>query len=71
MALPLYPKPKCFAQALTARMLLKQRGEKSLLILGAAINDQAMAAHAWLECEGITVTGASEKHLVHKVISFI
>ena len=50
----------CFPQALTAKYLLARRGITSTLYLGA--NFQApgeMAAHAWLRCGPLFVTGGA------------
>jgi len=42
---------RCLAQALTARLLLKKRGIKTVLFIGATMRDRKkLEAHAWLSC---------------------
>lgn len=52
---------KCFEQALSARMMLRRRGIKSIVYFGVrkSISDQkeTLEAHAWLVCSGVVVTG--------------
>lgn len=48
----------CFPQALTAKYLLNRRGIVSTLYFGANFKAPgAMAAHAWLRCGPLFVTG--------------
>lgn len=51
----------CFEQALTARMMLRKRKQKSVIYFGLIKNtnnqDKALNAHAWLICSGFNVTG--------------
>jgi hypothetical protein len=50
--------PRCLAQALAARAMLRRRGIGSLLRVGVARPDSAsFEAHAWLEAAGVEVTG--------------
>lgn len=52
---------KCFEQALSARMMLRSRGIKSIIHFGVrkCISDQKdiLEAHAWLISSGVVVTG--------------
>lgn len=50
----------CFEQALTARIMLLSRGNRSVIFFGVDRQnneEKAMKAHAWLISEGFTVTG--------------
>lgn len=50
----------CLPQALAAKLMLALRGQGSALHLGARLDEGgALAAHAWLTCEGKIVTGGS------------
>jgi len=50
----------CLPQALAAKLMLALRGQGSALHLGAKIDESgALAAHAWLTCEGKIVTGGA------------
>ncbi len=61
----------CFPQAVTAKVLLRQRGLSSTLYLGATFNDaRDLAAHAWLRCGSIYVTGGPGHHEFGVVASF-
>ncbi len=64
---------RCLAQALTARYLLRQRNISSVLNLGAKSNliDNEMAAHAWLCCGEIIVTGRDNVEGYRKIASFL
>ncbi len=52
---------KCFEQALSARMMLRRRGIKSIVHFGVrkSISDpkEELEAHAWLISSGVVVTG--------------
>lgn len=51
----------CLAQALTGMVMLSRRGIGATLFLGVARDETdpgAMAAHAWLRCGGVILTGA-------------
>ncbi|MBN1187692.1 MAG: lasso peptide biosynthesis B2 protein [Bacteroidales bacterium] len=51
-------KPKCLAEAITAKKLLNKKQIPSTLYLGVAKDEkQKMIAHAWLRCGNIIVTG--------------
>lgn len=51
---------KCFEQALAGKIMLKFRRINSSVYFGVADNGTFMA-HAWLESEGLTITGSKEK----------
>lgn len=60
----------CFPQAMTAKMLLRQRGLASTLYLGAAFNDKRnLDAHAWLRCGPFYVTGGLG-HRQFEIVAF-
>lgn len=48
---------KCLVRALTAGKLLKKKGIPSTMYLGCRLEDGRMAAHAWLRCGRMYVTG--------------
>ena len=51
---------KCFAQAITAKVMLKHRHLPATLYLGVAKNkDRNLEAHAWLRCGSKIITGQS------------
>ena len=51
-------KAVCLPQAMTARVMLKRRGVKSVMHFGAAKGqDKPLDAHAWLDAAGVEVTG--------------
>ena len=58
---------KCFEQALSARMMLRRRGKKSVIYFGLnkSLPDQRekMTAHAWLKCSGVIVTGGKNNEM--------
>lgn len=70
--LPLPIRPRCLAQALTARILLQKKGATTVLSIGATIKDSsmAMAAHAWLYCGDIIVTGEEEMGEYTQIASY-
>lgn len=52
-------KDTCLIRALTAKRILNSKGEKCTLYMGVAKEEgQSMAAHAWLRCGKLIVTGA-------------
>ena len=55
------PKSTCLTQALTAQVLLAQRGFPAQLHIGVAKQgeDKPLEAHAWVESEGRIVIGGS------------
>ena len=51
----------CFAKAIAAKKILKQRGLPSTLYLGVAkVGSDSITAHAWLRCGNVIVTGKEE-----------
>ena len=50
---------KCFVRALTARKVLLKRGVNSTLSMGVTLENGKMAAHAWLRCGLLYVTGGT------------
>ncbi len=55
---------QCFEQALAAKIMLRRRGIHSTIYFGVKHVDngnKTIAAHAWIESEGITLTGAMGK----------
>lgn len=49
----------CLVQALAARLWLERSGTASVLRLGARRLDGGILAHAWLEVDGIPVSGGA------------
>lgn len=50
----------CLTSAMTGRLMLALRGVPSTLVLGVAIRDGEIAAHAWLACADGMVCGGKE-----------
>ena len=50
---------KCLVRALTAQTLLKKKGIHSTLYLGCKLENGKMAAHAWIRCGKMYVTGGN------------
>lgn len=51
---------KCLVQALTAKRMLNRRGLSCTMYMGVALEpDGEMAAHAWLRCGVLYVTGGN------------
>jgi hypothetical protein len=48
----------CLPQAVAGYCLLRRGGLQPTITLGVAKAGAHLAAHAWLECDGMTVTGA-------------
>jgi hypothetical protein len=57
----------CFEQALTARLMLRNRRLKSIIYFGVckepSLPTEKLLAHAWLICSGTTVTGGKNNQL--------
>lgn len=53
-------KTKCFEQALAGKIMLNRRRIECSVYFGVADNGVFMA-HAWLECDGRTITGGKGK----------
>ena len=55
------PASRCLALGLAAEYLLRREGREASLVLGARLDGEGrLHAHAWVQSEGITVTGAVE-----------
>jgi hypothetical protein len=52
---------RCLTKALVLHGLLSRRGVASDLVLGVAVDDRRMRAHAWLERDGCILIGAGEQ----------
>jgi hypothetical protein len=60
-AVRVLPGASCLARAIAAVCLLRRDGRNSTLILGVRFDSsRRFQAHAWLECDGIVVTGRNE-----------
>ncbi|MFL6248132.1 MAG: lasso peptide biosynthesis B2 protein [Thermoanaerobaculia bacterium] len=57
------PGATCLTRALAAMLLLARHGYPSTLRLGVAKENDRVAAHAWLESDGVTIYGAMESPL--------
>ena len=51
----------CLRQSLVLHGLLERRGVSSRLCLGVVRSGAAIDAHAWIECDGVTVDAAAER----------
>ncbi len=63
----------CLAQAMAASALLRHRGIATTLYLGVAKNGatpEGMAAHAWLRCGGVLLTGGEIHERFSPVASY-
>jgi hypothetical protein len=62
---------KCLVQALVAKIMLRQLGIANTLYLGVARDDRkSLAAHAWLRCGGLVVTGGRAENRFTTVGNF-
>lgn len=62
---------KCFASAITAKILLKRRKIASTIYLGVAKEGgEKIIAHAWLRCGNIIVTGRDEMQKFTPIVFF-
>jgi hypothetical protein len=53
-----FPGGRCLARAVAASCLLRRAGRIATLSLGVGFDaDRRFEAHAWLECDGVVVTG--------------
>ena len=50
---------KCLVRALTAMNMLRRRGFSGTVYMGARMENGKMAAHAWLRCGDLYVTGGT------------
>lgn len=64
--------PACLARAIAAKHMLRLRNLPSLLYLGVqSPQETAFAAHAWLRCHDLTITGHEEEHLYLPITAFL
>ena len=62
-AAPHVPGATCLARALAAWFMVTRRHEVATVRLGVRReSDRALAAHAWLECNGLPVLGGETAH---------
>lgn len=61
---------KCLTAAFIAKYLLKKEKIESTLYIGVGKSDDKLNAHAWLECNGYTVTGKEEKNKFTPVVFY-
>jgi len=52
---------RCLTKALVLHNLLLKRGIASEVVVGVAIEDRSMRAHAWVERDGRVLIGAGER----------
>jgi hypothetical protein len=52
---------RCLAQAIAGYCLLRRAGVSATITLGARVNGRRFDAHAWLEADGVTVTGGDRR----------
>jgi len=67
-------KAVCLQQAVAARLMLQRRGVRSILSLGVAApewGEVPLLAHAWLDAEGVKVTGYPVPPNFAKVACFV
>ena len=60
----------CLAQGLAGKAMLARRGIASELSLGVAREDNRLAAHAWLQCDGRVITGAEGRERYTVISTF-
>lgn len=61
-----FPAARCLTRAVAASCLLRRAGRATTLHLGVGFDvHRKFEAHAWLECDGIVVTGGdvSERYV--------
>lgn len=53
---------QCFEQALAARLMLRFRGLATTVFFGVSKSKKKgnFNAHAWLQCDGLTITGGKQ-----------
>jgi hypothetical protein len=51
---------KCLTQAIVAKLMLRKRKIDAIMYLGVAKKNDQLKAHAWVVCNDIIVTGASD-----------
>jgi hypothetical protein len=61
---------RCLIEAITGKILLRHYGLNSTLYLGVRKEDKLLAAHAWLRCGDIFVTGRRGMNKFNVVSTF-
>lgn len=49
---------RCLPQAIAGYCLLRRAGRTGIVTLGVRVENARLDAHAWLECDGIRITGS-------------
>jgi hypothetical protein len=57
-----FSSPTCLEKSLVLWRLLRRQGLSAQLHIGARKNDQALEAHAWVECQGVVLNDTAEVH---------
>jgi hypothetical protein len=56
-----YPVARCLARAIAASCMLRRAGRRVVPSLGVGFDQgRHFEAHAWLECDGVMITGGEE-----------
>ncbi|HEX8263552.1 MAG TPA: lasso peptide biosynthesis B2 protein [Allosphingosinicella sp.] len=53
-------KAVCFQRGLALHWMLRRRGIRSVLLYGARRQDDGLAAHVWVDVDGVTAIGGEE-----------
>lgn len=53
-----WPIARCLPQAIAGYCLLRRAGRTGIVTLGARVEGAQLDAHAWLDCDGLRVTGS-------------
>jgi hypothetical protein len=61
-AVRVWPRARCLPQAIAGYCVLRRAGRNPTVTMGVALEDRQLDAHAWLECDGVTVTGGDVDH---------
>ncbi len=64
----------CLQQGVAAKLMLRRRGVRSILSLGVAapgLEQEPLLGHAWLDAEGVRVTGYPIPPNCRKVACFV
>ena len=54
----IFPTARCLPQAIAGYCLLRRAGRTGIVTLGVRVENARLDAHAWLECDGIRITGS-------------
>ena len=63
------PGTRCLVEALAAEIMLRRHGHAATLKLGVRLDALKLDAHAWVECDGVAVIGASSRLEEYAVLS--